>query len=355
MSGDSPVRMGPGGWASLVGALGGMGALSAWSGLRSLNYDPDEVEPVEVVTERPPEVLRPGDTFTVLSWNLQFAGSRKHHFFYDGGEAVHVPLEDVLETAAAIRDALVAIDPDVALLQEVDRDADRTGRRDQLHHYMGGGRWRCRVSTPYHRCRYVPHPSHQHMGRVDLNLAVLSRFGLAAARRVQLPKLKEPWVRQVFNLKRALLAAEVPVEGAAPLRIGNTHLSAFSHGDGTLAKQVAVLDRWMSRGERFVLAGDFNLLPPGDESTRLGEDGVLYADDRNPLEDLLPARREAFSPSWLADEARTYLPYGAELPDRKIDYVFVGDTMEVVEARVYREYSALSDHLPVLVRLRVPS
>ena len=24
-------------------------------------------------------------------WNVQYAGSRKHHFFYDGGEAVHVP------------------------------------------------------------------------------------------------------------------------------------------------------------------------------------------------------------------------------------------------------------------------
>jgi len=331
-----------------------MGALSAWSTLRALNYDPDPIEAVDVVTERPPEVLLPGDTFTVLSWNLQFAGSRKHHFFYDGGEAVHVPLEDVLETTAAIRAALIDIDPDIALLQEVDREADRTGHRDQLHRYMGAGRWRCRASTPYHRCRYVPHPAGAHMGQVDLNLAVLSRFALEEAERVQLPKLKEPWLRQVFNLKRALLHARIPVAGAAPIRVGNTHLSAFSHGDGTLAKQVAVLDRWMSRGERFVLAGDFNLLPPGDDAARLGEDGALYADDRNPMEALLPARRDAFSPALLAEPARTYLPFGAAEPDRKIDYVFVGEDIEVVEVKVFREYSELSDHLPVWVKLRVP-
>lgn len=347
-------RIDPRRWASLAGGLAGMGVLGGWSLLRELSYAPGPVEPVSVVTERAPAVLRPGDTFTLLSWNLQFAASRKHHFFYDGGDAVHVPLEDVLETTAAIRDALVAVDPDVALLQEVDREADRTGHVDQLHHYMGGGRWCCRTSTPYHRSRYVPHPKGAHMGRVDLNLAVLSRFALEGAERIQLPRLKEPWLRQVFNLKRALLHARIPVEGAAPLRVGNTHLSAFSHGDGTLSEQVAVLDRWMRAGDRFVLAGDFNLLPPGDDAGRLGEDGALYADARNPMEALLPGWPEAFGPGLLEDAARTYLPYGAERPDRKIDYVFHGAPVEVVEARVLREYDALSDHLPVWVKLRIP-
>ena len=33
--------------------------------------------------------------FSLLNWNLQFAGSRKHNFFYDGGDAVDVPINDL--------------------------------------------------------------------------------------------------------------------------------------------------------------------------------------------------------------------------------------------------------------------
>ena len=43
----------------------------------------------------------------------------------------------------------------------------------------------------------------------------------------------------------------------------------------------------------------------------------------------------------------------ADEPDRKIDYVFVGGPVEVLDARVMREHAEISDHLPVLARLRI--
>jgi len=39
----------------------------------------------------PPRPIVPGEALTVVSWNLQFAAGTRHHFFYDGGQAVFVP------------------------------------------------------------------------------------------------------------------------------------------------------------------------------------------------------------------------------------------------------------------------
>ena len=316
-------------------------------------YRPDDVEPVEVYG-RPGPPLSPKTPFSVLCWNLQFAGSREHHFFYDGGDVVRVPPEDVERTVAGIAALLDAHRPDLTLLQEIDRDADRTGRRDQLRRYLRSAhQW---ASTPYHRAAYVPHPPRAPMGRVDMHLGLLSQRGLLDAERTALPLLSEPRLRQMFNLKRAILSAAVPIEGGGILRVANTHLSAFSHGDGTLAKQVAVLKAWMDAqppDQPWILAGDFNLLPPGDDPARLATESNLYRDATNPIEALLPEFREAFVEVFgtaLAPAARSYQPFGQQ-PDRKIDYLFFGGPLEVCSAEVLA--SDLSDHLPLMATFQL--
>ncbi|MCB9765880.1 MAG: endonuclease/exonuclease/phosphatase family protein [Alphaproteobacteria bacterium] len=321
-------------------------------------YDPPPEAPADVRCAGDQVTLRKGDAFTLVSWNIQFSASRKHQFFYDGGDVVQVPRADVDETLAAIAKALRALGPDLALLQEVDRGSDRTHRVDQLGPLLDALKDPCEVSAPYHRARFVPFPVPDFLGKVDMNLAVLSRFSMRQAARVQLPLLKESRIRQAFNLKRALLHAEVPVEGLShPLAIAVTHLSAFSRGDGTLAEQVAVLEAWMSarpEGQPWILAGDLNLLPPGDDPKRLRVHSELFADEVNPIERLLPRFQEIFGArNQLDTENRTYLPFGYQEPDRKIDYVFYGGPIEVEEAEVLRRYSALSDHLPVRAVLRL--
>ena len=161
---------------------------------------------------------------------------------------------------------------------------------------------------------------------------------------------------QAFNLKRALLEGEVKTEGLDHnLALANTHLSAFSRGDGTLGKQVATLADWMGRRpahQPWILAGDFNLLPPGDYPQRLTTESELYADANNPIETLLP-RFQEIAADPLDPANRTYLPFGAAEPDRKIDYVFYGGPLKLVEAEVLRSASAISDHLPLRVVFEV--
>ena len=336
----------------LLGSLSGIGVLGLM-GIRSLNYNPPARMELSPECLRPGKVLKPGDEFSVLSWNLQFAGSREHEFFYDGGSAVHVDEVTVQNTMQAIADLIKVRSPDVLFLQEVDRDSARTGRVDQLQAYLGAGDWACYSSTPYHRSRYLPHPASEHLGRVDMHLAVLSRFTLEQGERIALPGLRESWLRRQFNLKRALQWLLLPVEGAEPIRLGNTHLSAFSDGDGTLSHQVGVLEAWVAQDESWVLAGDMNMLPPGDDRGRLPDGGAAYADDPNPMERLQPDRYDVARGDLLNEQARTYLPFGAEEPLKKIDYLLSSDRLELVEQSVLREASELSDHLPIWAKYRV--
>ena len=326
--------------------------------LLGLEFNPGPVEKVSVQNMRPNEPVPVAKTLKLICWNLQFAGSRKHHFFYDGGQAVHVPVSDVENTLTQITTLLKSRNPDFTLLQEIDRHSDRTGNTDQLEllkSYAQGVSW---VSTPYHKVPYVPHPSHEPMGRVNLNLGTLSKYEITSARRHQLALLDEPRWRQFFNLKRAILETTIPVGVGANrpnLILGNTHLSAFSGGDGTLNKQISQIEAWIEsipKGQPWILAGDFNLLPPEDTPSRLGDDATLYADSENPIERLTRKYKHAF-PERLANDARTYLPFGAGEPDRKIDYIFYGGPIELESATVLREASAISDHLPLEISFRL--
>lgn len=328
-----------------------LGAGALW--VRSLLWEPAPVEELAIECRGAPPRLHDGQRLTVLVWNLQFAGSRKHHFFYDGGQAVHVPDADVQATTAAIAEVIRTVGPDLAILQEVDRDSARTGHLDQLAPYLAAGPWGCWASTPYFKAGYVPAPSSEPLGKMDMHLSILSRYAIASGERIDLPRLKESALRQAFNLKRALQWVSMPVEGGPPLRVGNTHLSAFSKGDGTLAEQVAVLDGFMARDESFLMAGDLNLLPPGDDPGRLGKDAGLYADAENPIAPLLSRYAEVAGPDWLEPSDRTYLPFGSSEPDRRLDYVFHGRQVHLVEARVLAEVAHLSDHLPLLVTVQV--
>ncbi len=325
--------------------------------VRCLNYFPRSLERAPVWCAGAPKTLRVGQRFSLLSWNLQFGAGRSYHFFYDGGGDVHASRSKVERTLSQIGALLSEQSPDLVLLQEVDRDSARTTRLDELDRLRGLNLWSCWTSTPYHRSRYVPVPLREPLGRVDMHLATGSRFRMAWARRHALPLLDEWFWRRAFNLKRAILETAVPLSGfSRPLVLLNTHLSAFSHGDGTLSRQVDVIMARLKRldegGYPWILAGDFNMLPPGESGRRLGDEAKYYSGARSPMARLFRRYRTAVSAkAYAADPSRhyTYIKFGAKEPDRRIDYIFVSAMVRVFDVRVLHPHPYPSDHLPLLL------
>lgn len=302
-------------------------------------------------------VLEVGRPVSILCWNVQFGAGRSQKFFYDGGDAVHVPPSEVTATLDRIGRVLRDYAPDIVLLQEVDRGSDRTGRVDQHAELLARAPYPCHTSTPYHRNRYVPFPPSNHLGRIDMHLSVFSRFRMTDAIRWRLPELMESWVRRQFNLRRALLELTVPLSDGRTLGLFDVHLSAFSRGDGTLPRQLdTIVRRLGTRGPPFVIGGDFNALPPGDDPTRLGTDAALYADEGDPigvLYDTFPSAISAEAHRDTPERYRTWLPPGLDEADRAIDHLFVSPGVEVLDATVLTGITDASDHLPMWVELQV--
>lgn len=330
--------------------------------IRLLNYFPDDVIPASLVCKGKTQQLARGSRFRLVNWNIQYGASRKYHFFYDGGKAVYAEKNVVMDTIKRMNLFLKLKNPDFLMLQEVDRDSSRTHRIDELERISSFGGFACVSSTPYHRSRYVPAPLHRPLGRVDMHLATLSRYELAHPLRHSLPTLKEIFIRRAFNLKRAVLSVTVPIEGSkAPLVLLNTHLSAFSYGDGTLDRQVNVLIRLLEELDRkknpWILAGDFNMLPPKESPSRLKKEANLYADANNPIERIFARYRSAIPlEAYRKDPGKyyTYLPFGADKPDRKLDYVFISSSVVVHDVFVPEQDPVLSDHLPIVLEASVP-
>ena len=69
------------------------------------------------------------DTLTILSWNIGYAGLGDNmDFFYDGGRRVRDSRERTARNLKEIVETISRVNPDIALLQEVDLDSRRSYR-----------------------------------------------------------------------------------------------------------------------------------------------------------------------------------------------------------------------------------
>jgi endonuclease/exonuclease/phosphatase family metal-dependent hydrolase len=168
---------------------------------------------VKVVNAPDAPLWSEAEPLKVLSWNVQYAADIRQHFFYDGGMAVSAPRTDVELTLRNLAQTIRDVDPDVVLLQEVDRGSRRTCHIDQHARLLAATGYGCHTSAAYWRVPYVPHPKHEHVGKVNMHLSTFSRFQLGGATRVQLPLLDESRVRRLFNLKRAILDVSLQTAG----------------------------------------------------------------------------------------------------------------------------------------------
>ena len=95
------------------------------------DYKPEEKEVISQTDK--PSVLRDSLSFTLLTWNIGYAGLDKDmDFFYDGGTKVITPEKNCSENISGIGDFLKRNDTiDFFFIQEIDRNSKRSYRIDQ--------------------------------------------------------------------------------------------------------------------------------------------------------------------------------------------------------------------------------
>ncbi|HIF18825.1 MAG TPA: endonuclease/exonuclease/phosphatase family protein [Cycloclasticus sp.] len=331
-------------------------------------FHPNPTQQEQVYCPADTPTLSAGQTVKLYNQNVQFMAGKNYVFFYDlanslGPDERPSPT-DIKQTLLGLAQLITEQNPDIILLQEVDDGAKRTDYADQLTELLTllPKEYVCHASSMYWQASYLPHP--KIMGAVGTKLSVISKYKISTATRTQLSLIPQDPISQLYNFKRALLDVRLPIKGAGKMAILNTHLSAFSKGTNTLSKQVDQIDTQLqtlnNNKTPWVIAGDFNLLPP-DTHSLLAEQQRNSYQPTSAISSLyerhlaIPSLEDAQSgdrKNWF-----TYFPNDPRVkqPDRTIDYYFYSPQLTLKNAFVESKQSiALSDHMPIIAEFTLP-
>lgn len=339
--------------------------------IRLTTFHPPETADVNVTCPDDTPHLPAGAEITVLNWNVQYFGSTDYVFWYDvldgSGPDDRPSPEAIAATLNDVARVIAEVEPDVILLQEVDDGAARTDGQDQLAELLqrlpDTYGYVCHASAFYWQAAFAPHP--RIMGSVGMKLSTVSRWAIDDATRHQLAQMPSDLLTRQFDIRRAILETRLPIEGGDHFVALNTHLDAFAQGSDTMERQVAetreLVDGLTDQGLPWVLGGDFNLLPPGDQYEQLGPDQQDYYAPDTELAVLtdtypsVPSVAEANGPdraTWF-----THLPNdpAVDEPDRTIDFLFHSPLLALGEHTVRQaDTIGVSDHFPVIATYELP-
>ena len=339
-------------------------ALLIWS----ITFHPPALQAEAVVNQAHAPVLEAGQQVKLLSWNVQYMAGKNYEFWYDridgDGADIRPIKSDIEQTFNQVAALIIEQNPDVILLQELHDNAKRTDYEDQLQRLLAmlPAEYNNYSESFYWQASFVPLP--QIMGSVGMKLAVISKYKLGDALRHQLASIKTDPITDQFNFRRAIQEVSFPVAGGNKLTLMNTHFDAFAQGSDTMQQQVAYLKQLLNNknqnGEAWVIAGDFNLLPPG-QYEKLSTKARAYYQPESEFSSIydqfnvIPTLEQANGPD--ASQWFTHFPNRKQVsgPDRTIDYLVYSHHLQVGEAQVIQQNTwHISDHLPMTATITLP-
>ena len=294
-----------------------------------------------------------GDEITVVSWNIH----------YGGGPTLEVgrgqSRSEVIQYLDAIAAHIREWDADIVALQEVDRGAIRSYDIDQLMWLAKATGLEHAAWTPTWDANWVPHPGlnpSEHIGRVYSGQVILSRFPIESAEHIRLPQPTETGtLYNLFYLHRHLTDSSIAVGSEHKVRVVNAHLEAFESINRQAHAQ-RTIDQLGSSTEHTILLGDMNCTPteatvrkqfPDEPETDMsGDDTIDQLRSIPGLVEVVPPR------VYSADES-SWFTFPAHDPNRRLDYMFHGSGLSLVQVDVPHMVNPPSDHLPVVARFRL--
>jgi len=203
------------------------------------------------------------DSVKVMTWNIRFGSGRTSWFGDSCGERVIINQSVILDTLSKICQYIKDENIDILLLQEVDASSKRSGYIDQIQYILNNTDLNYGTYASMWQADYIPSDG---LGKVDVGNAILSKWPISDAERIQLPlRSDQDPLKKYFYLRRNLIKALIDLPNDDDFYIVNIHATAFATDD-TKQKQVdtykSILENLDSEGYSFVTGGDLNSIPP---------------------------------------------------------------------------------------------
>lgn len=196
----------------------------------------------------------------IMTWNIRFGAGRIPWFGDSCGERVILSENEVLGNLQPIVNFIKINNPDILLLQEVDVSSKRTGYLDQVQWILDHTDFNYAVYASMWQADFIPSDG---LGKVDAGNAILSKWPLQNAERIQLPlRGDQDDLEQFFYLRRNILKSKININNEKELYAICTHTTAFATDD-TKQKHIDKFHEALmsfSDDEIFIAGGDLNAL-----------------------------------------------------------------------------------------------
>lgn len=315
-------------------------------------YHPADRQAAEHLCIREGNTVAAGESMTIYSWNIGYAGlGASTDFFMDGGSHVNPTSEEVEQNLDAIRSFISAHQADAWLLQEVDVNSARTGYKNELEAIADVCAGSFALAYNY-RCDFVPIPLPP-IGRMESGIATLTAHCVnGTPERIALP-CPFSWPVSIANLKRCLLVTRLAVEGSErEVVLVNLHLEAYDDGQGKIAQTrllMEFLQQEYEKGNYVIAGGDFNQVFPG-VLERYPVSGDVWAPGILAESDLPDGFQYAFDGERASCRLLNH-PFNENSQLYVIDGFIVSPNVQVDRVETVDLSFANSDHNPVQLQI----
>ena len=208
------------------------------------------------------DALAIGTEYTALTYNIGFgAYTPDFSFFMDGGKSSWAKSKDcVLDTVQGAGDLAASLNPDFAMIEEIDLDSTRSyhvNEYDILRNCFPNDYY---VFAQNYDSAFLFYPFTQPHGSSKSGIGLFSKYPVTSALRRSLPISTS--FSKFLDLDRCYSISRVPVDNGKELVIFALHMSAYGNSDAIREGQIAMLSADMQKeyevGNYVLCGGDFN-------------------------------------------------------------------------------------------------
>ncbi len=324
-----------------------------------VDYQPEEIEPIEVVNN-PVQPIQ-DSTFSFLIWNIGYAALGKEaDFFYDGGTMVHTPHALVQRYFEHIKSILKANDTvDFILLQEVDVQSTRSYKINEVDTFKNLMRAYGSAFALNYNVPFVPMPLTNPLGKCKSGVISFFKNKCTVALRQGFVKENFEYPKKVFFLDRCMLETRFTLPNNKELVVYNTHKSAYDLTgklkQAELVRMKYLIDIERKMGNYVVVGGDWNQLPPGVSDTLFTSSPTLTSAPQSQInsafiDDTFAWVYDASTPT---NRSLQYAYQQDSTYKTLIDYFLISTNLSILSIKTSNLDFVSSDHQPVILHLKI--
>lgn len=303
-------------------------------------------------------ILSTDTEYSALTYNIGFGAYLPNFsFFMDGGTSSWAESPETVQYAVNGVGALVSsLNPDFALIQEIDLDSTRSYHINEYDMLRGSLSEYTTVFAQNYDSAFLFYPLTQPHGSSKSGLGLFAKYPVTSALRRSFPISTS--FSKFFDLDRCYSISRIPVDNGKELVIFNLHMSAYGNSDAIRQGQIEMLCNDMQAeyeaGNYVLCGGDFNHdLKASEEDTENCESWAF------PFPRAELPEHFSFCLDLCTDEERTALWNSARNADMEyvpgvtytvtLDGFIISDNIECLSYENVNTGYSYSDHDPVTV------